>query len=130
MFFEKNRGGSLKETVLWTNPSPTISFGYTLVTLSDDFTNYKFIKITYYKDTNGGTLYSSGLYTPDAIKTFYGTPAGRGALAYTETSSLAYVRNIIYSGTDTELQFGNGLKVNAAGTAPSMLIPYQIIGLK
>ena len=40
-------GGTLKETVLWTNGSPTASFAPQDVTLSDDIDNYDFLKIEF-----------------------------------------------------------------------------------
>ena len=56
MCSQKNRGGTLKETTLWTNPSPTSNFDTQDVTLSDDYTNYDYVKFYVRTSTTNATL--------------------------------------------------------------------------
>lgn len=48
-------GGTLKETVLWTNPNPSANFNSQNVTLSEDISNYDFIKFVWQNANSGSS---------------------------------------------------------------------------
>lgn len=118
-------GGSLDETTLWTNPSPTSNFSGTTITLSDAISNYDYIKIatrdyiTASSDTQEVVYpvstfkqFSSGSDVEQAVQLFISGGAG------TETRRLIYV-------TDTSVEI-----TNASPGGQHYLVPQYISGLK
>lgn len=60
-------GGTLSETTLWTNPSPTSNFAAQTVNLSDNIKNYSYIEVEY-KMSKSSTVFSK-LLMPVSIFT-------------------------------------------------------------
>lgn len=126
-------GGTLKETVLWTNPDSTVNFAAQNVTLSDSISNYDYIKIKY-RGTPLVDYYSSAIIEVSELKKLLdGTTRGEFtvfmgvASYYQNTYSLG--RGVSYV-NDTTLHFRTGQYIGASGTSAGYAIPTQIIGLK
>lgn len=118
-------GGSLDETTLWTNPSPTSNFIGTTITLSDAISNYDYIKIATRDYITGSSdtqevvypvstfkQFSSGSDVEQAVQLFISGSVG------TETRRLMYV-------TDTSVEI-----TNASPGGQHYLVPQYISGLK
>lgn len=127
-------GGAMTETVLWTNLNPSNNFDAQTITVDDDFANYQFIKIEYYKSTSSQywQYYSSTCFDIDEFLdcqnnsqhpkvAVFGTRATATA-PYPVMVRYAYV-------TDT-----NKLYIAAGrqdgGNSNSIIIPKRIIGIK
>ena len=120
------------ETTLWTNSSPTSSFAGQTITLSEIFTNFRYLKIVGRLSTSDSTE-TVAIYPVDFVKRWnQGTPDGRGALNVAISGS-NYMRNIYIAtadiGTYIKLSFDNALKVGATTSANTNVIPTQIIGI-
>lgn len=131
MLFPMNAGGgSLQETTLWTNPSPSSNFEAQTITLSDDIDNYDFIKIKYRIKTSG-SVYSSIILTTADLKN--NIDSNDNPLLFAggrESSSVMWARKIVYV-SDTQLSFTTAYRVNASGTdAISLMVPIEVKGLK
>ena len=125
-------GGQPTETTLWTNPSPSSSFAGQTVTLSDDMTNYDYLKFTYKAVSTLDTLGEDIIPTAKFVS--YGssmTTAGpKFAIGKTGTSSDdRYIRFLTYS-SNTTIDFKTPQKAGAAQTSNNACIPVQIIGIK
>ena len=115
----KKGGGDLKETVLWTNPSPTSSFNAQTITLSDDMNNYQFLKVVSRISKTDST---ERVYEIEPSK-FYDMCI-RGTI-----SGVSWIR-IISKQSDTTVSSSTSYRVNASGTSTDNAIPVQISGLK
>ena len=126
-------GGTLKETTLWTNSSPSATFAEQTVTLSDNISNYDYIKIEWCESTSALTNKSSIMVSASEFtrnkNPYYNahdtTPAilGRGA------NNVSYLRYIAYE-SDTQVLFGHALRGNATGVDNTFTIPLNIYGVK
>lgn len=126
----KYGGGSLKETVLWTNPSPTSAFAGQSVALSKGISDFKYLCIEvqfatsstdtlrYYYDTSelSTRTYNNAVVTPSA---------GIWRTDARHTRDMYYVDNTHFGFYDNQRIAGS-----AVTTANTALIPTQIIGLK
>lgn len=119
-------GSSLKENVLWTNPSPSESFSAQNVTLSDAISNYDYIKIVFKRGYNVDDVSSTLMPVSDYKNTanesgkFSGYIGSR--VSYTQYRRYYYV-------DDTTLAFFTN--VNGQGTNyDSYSIPLYVIGIK
>ena len=132
-------GGSLKETVLWTNPSPTSSTGFApqTVTLSDNISHYKYIAIVcrWSNDAQSGFNTTRYIFVaselPNCVSdlsTFYPIPY----LGLFYNNLTYYFRPVLYV-SDTSLSIGQ-CYYTRTNTTPTVgqtaVIPIQIIGLK
>ena len=130
-------GGSLTETVLWTNASPTSAFAAQVVTLSDDMNNYTYLKFEYRHSTTNSNLYEIivpvDLYktslTPDSGNTTHYIPSmsvmNGGQYAFANI----YARVIPYK-TDTSIEISSARSLSGATLALTNVIPTRIIGMK
>lgn len=114
----KKGGGDLKETVLWTNPSPTSSFIAQTITLSDDMNNYQFLKVV-------STISKSS----DTERIYYTKPDFYDVLIRGVVSGASWVR-ILSKASDTTISITAANRLNNTGTSTDNAIPTQIIGLK
>ena len=135
----KYGGGRLKETVLWTNPNPSVATGFPTgdVTLSKNLSDYKYVKVTYgyaYNQHTGDNVFSA-MYDVELFKKTVApaTYGFSGCLNVTHRSNgNFYDRRFMYA-TDTTLNFGSCFmyKNNTAATISNIfVIPLEIIGLK
>lgn len=139
---KKGGGGSMSETVLWTNPNPTSSFASQSISLVQSLSNFEYLKfvckarntitdgstdatfmvnVEAFKKMVGGT--SSSVY--DTIYNF----AVGAALEHSGSTNYALVRRFVYT-NDTTIE---ALGTNAIGTSHAnnaYVIPLQIIGIK
>ena len=133
---EKKGSGDMSETVLWTNPTPSSTFGDSTITLSDDINNYKYLKIVWKKSTSNAE-YITTIVSVDEFKT--STNAGAGSARYAFSFCSIYYKGtgstnsgirIFYYVTDTTIKMSQALGFNGSNVDNSVDIPYQVIGLK
>lgn len=121
-------GGTLSETVLWTNPSPTASFAGQTITLSSDINNFKYLKIVCKLSTSNNTE-SSVMYAVDDFKNLIigvGSLCG-GLLGRPGGTNLA--RRLGYA-SDTSIRFMQSGGIGLDYTDNNSLIPLAIYGMK
>lgn len=130
-----SNGGTLSETVLWTNPNGySADFTGSTVALSQSMSNFKYLKF-YYTAAKAGTGQStwpevSVIYEVDVFKTFTtAVQVASGALANRWTGSNGYKFRHIYYASDTSVAFMNCMD-NAGGTSNANCIPTKICGCK
>ena len=124
---EKKGGGDLKETILWTNPSPTSSFGGVDVSLSETIENFKYVKL-YFRISTSNSTQSATIYEKDIFKAF--TSAGNGASGAISArqSNTNYFRRVAYK-SPTEITYLNTVTASG-GYDGNYLIPLKFCGLK
>lgn len=130
---KKGGGGEQKETVLWTNPSPSASFTAGYITLSDSCFNYDAIKIEYKVQTTSEKAISvispkEVFVSPDGVvyRVSMTTNIINGSSVYVRT---AY-RYPLTDTTGKSVYIESGLLINSSGTNDSYCIPVNIYGLK
>ena len=120
-------GGSMTETTLWTNSSPSASFAAQTITLSDNISNYDYIRIKYrYNNTTPTDSYAMTDVT--SLQSMTGTGTMTLALGLQHTNGINYARNCLYV-SDTELKFTLAWYGNNS-TSALVSIPGEIIGVK
>lgn len=122
-------GGSMSETTLWTNPSPTANFNAQNVTLSDDITNYDYIVI----DIRSGSddIHLKYYYTPAELVN-YTSSAMRPLIGELHTNNYYYYRSVTYN-SSTSLAIGACIRntaSSAASTNNGGILPQTIKGIK
>jgi len=127
-WFKTGGGGSLSETVLWTNPSPTSSMSPSAArTLSDDISNYKYLKI-YWRMTVNQDIQSSIMVSVEEFKKMTNT-ANTNFLGMYSKATNSFARGIYYVNDTT---FGNSNCYQAGTTTQNngYCIITKISGLK
>lgn len=126
----------MKETVLWTNASPTSAFSGQNVSLSDNVNNYKYIEIQYeiYESMN---YHMSSIYKVSELLSM-NTPASNDN--YWRTDLSAIYQNYVFTRLgylydNTHFHFDDNLWFTSSGTVQRgtnnrSIIPIKIIGLK
>lgn len=126
-------GGSLAETELWSNPSPSSDFAIQSVTLSQSMDNFTYIKMLYAYDKS--TLTNTGiviipLTSFNPIETVGYTNSCIGA----HVSSSQGIRIRTFGKVDsTTIRINSCLRATsgtAGGTFNSQCIPLKIYGMK
>jgi len=117
-------GGSLSETVLWTNPSPTTAQQSQTVTLAGNISNFDLIKITYRKSTADATELS--VYC-DITKSI--SPIMAACLIYNAANRGYYCRSVSYD-SNTSVKTSYAGRWDAGGSDQSMAIVTTICGVK
>ena len=127
---QKNRGGTeLKETVLWTNPSPTVSFGAQTVTLSQNIEDFQYIAV-YNRVSTTNTSESYVMCTVDEFKNFILTGTHTNmALGIRLSGNRSFARAVYYSNA-TQIEFANAYEMTAPSGNNAYVIPTKIVGLK
>lgn len=124
-------GGTLKETVLWTNPSPTSAFTGQTVTLSRSYTDFDSIKIIYNMSetlqTQGEIILSKDMLDKITSST---APSFRAAILMINASYSIRVRSINTTNDSTQINFSNSAPFNGAGIDNSYCVPISIIGMR
>lgn len=121
-------GGALSETTLWTNPSPTSSFASQNVSLSDNISNYDFIKIQFRVSTSVSNSASIIVSKEDLLTMTNATNTPKFALGAIE-SSVTHTRAGYYV-SDTSINIGNTYRTNSTTTYNAVCIPTEVIGMK
>ena len=120
-------GGTMTETTLWTNASPTTAFNEQDITISDDMNNYDYLKITVnYNNTSSTTLMDFYVKVAD-FKTMTGAGHFSFPAGLIHTNSVFYFRPFTYT-SDTKVHAG--LTRYGSSTSGAALIPVEIKGLK
>jgi hypothetical protein len=129
-WFETGGGGALSETVLWTNPSPTSNQSTATVSLNDNISNYKYIKI-YWKNIASGSIMGNLIVDINEFMNWIGSANHCLGFPgyYTSSNSTFYFRPVYYA-TDTTVSIGGCRQYGATGLQPSRCIITQISGLK
>lgn len=123
----------MKETVLWTNPSPSANFSAQSVTLSDDYSKYEYIGV-YSKASPTDTRVYFNLYkkedvdktTATAGSTAYG---GLGSVIQSGNYKQSYFRSF-YKTSDTTFYFNDGVYGGDGTNSPRYGIPTKIVGCR
>lgn len=127
---KKKGGGNPKETVLWTNSSPTTSQAAVTLNLSESIENFDYIKI---KARNSTTNTSSDevLYPIEYVKKSSRTANNPAMIIGFFDSSLSYffVRRIYYS-SNTALTTTAAYTTGGSGTFNNYSIVTEISGVK
>lgn len=146
---ESGGGGGVitSKTPLWNNPSPNESFSAQDVQLSQPFTNFALIGVTYKTQVNEVETYDVIMFSSDFLKTHRVKPAGAGTqwntanLSFmdvygTASTSTTYARTIRRANNTDEVsvKITNCGKVvtsdSATGsTVNTRCIPVQIFGV-
>lgn len=118
-------------TTLWTNSSPTSSFATQTITLSDEISDYDFIKIVWAISTSETSQYQGVYFIPADTFANYLQAKNRsvGNLGMSNTSDYAYTRNVFYA-SDTSIKFGNCYRVGTTTQANTICIPISVIGCR
>ena len=121
-----SNGGSLSETVLWTNSSQSTSVGQQTVTLSDDMNNYDYIDVTFnYSRTNTNQAGRVRV----AVSDLKNTGVNKGIVGFgIMTSSYRYNRSFNYS-SDTKIVISTCTRSDGTTTTENA-IPRAIYGIK
>ena len=133
MFFRSNSGNEIEKT-LWTNPNPTAAFSAQNVTLSDNYTNYKALRI-YYRYSGSDSTEMSVIYKKEDINNWYdGTSSSGispvGGLTYRYNTN-TYTRIVRRTGpaVKNELYITHAYALGTSGTGTSYGIPTKITGI-
>lgn len=128
-------GGGQTETTLWTNSAPTSNFNTQDVPLSDDYTNYKSIRIYYRYSTTDSTEtyieYDKSIIdgwvtkgtTPPAF-----APLGSIAFMYGGNQFVRPIRRGANGATNTFYVY-IAYRMNTSGNTQSYGIPTKITGI-
>lgn len=126
-------GGSLTETILWTNGSPSSDF--TAGTFSLDtgkkFSDYDYIKFIWYNSKSDRSVENETIIPFSAFQRMDNgtTIVPFIALGYRASSTSRMVRMVMYE-SDTSIYFSATSYWNSTGSSNGNVIPYKIIGLK
>lgn len=146
---ESGGGGGIitSKTPLWNNPSPNASFSSQDIELSQPFTNFALIGVTFKTQVNEVETYDVVMYSSDFLKTHRARPAGAGTnwnttnlsmmdVYGTTATSSSYVRGIRRANDTDEvtIKIGNCGKyvTSESGTGSTVntrCIPVQIFGV-
>ena len=124
-------GGTLTETVLWTNPSPSSSFSNQTVTLSESYTNYKYVGVKYATGTGSSAPEATMiLSTEDAAKTdSSGSNNGLKGSIGSRYQSNVYARIIGFM-SNTSVEITAARQQGSTNSNNALIIPKTIIGIK
>ena len=118
----------MKETVLWTNPSPTSIFNAQTVSLSDSKMNYDFIKIYWrLSTTNASESFIMVDPTTIPLDLTVGLPM---AISARLTNNGSVSGRIIVSNTDTSMLIAASILRNSTQGDNTTAIPTKITGCK
>lgn len=131
----------VSEVLLWENLTPTVGFDNQTITLTDDYTNYDYLRFCFLGYNNGIILSDvyHVEYTKEDIDKWYRegqTVAGStiqyvcGAIACFYNSK-AYARHFRKGATgNNTIYMPRVYQLNGTGTSTTLMLPYQIIGVK
>lgn len=118
--------GAPTETTLWTNSAPSTAFLTTTVTLSDDITNYDYIKVV----GNSSTSDTKKTYAMISVDDFLLTASTvQPIIIQGDVSTTRGARSVQYA-TNTTVLIDDAYAVGGSGKNNGAAIPVQIIGIK
>lgn len=123
-------GGSLKETVLWTNSAPTSAFTGQNVNLSQDIDNFKYISIKYRASTSSTSTEISFMVSSADLKKSVSQENNIMLFFGARLSGTTFYSRMVRYNSDTQIEITNAYILNGSGSNNSASIPLQIIGLK
>ena len=130
---KKKGGGTLKETTLWTNPSPSSAFAAQTVTLSQDFTTFDYVRIYWMQGSANTTdVFYIDIPSDVMVESFIqsGNPKPFISLcAWRDDTNYSMARRVFYS-SNTKIQFTTAILMNGTGTNNALIIPTKISGIK
>ena len=130
----KKGGGSGKytETSLWTNQSPSSAFAAQTVSLSDNLSKYKYVKVKFKFETSstsdnamGSFIVSVDEFKKATYNSYNNIPT---YMVGTANTSYHFSRYFEYV-NDTSIYFSPAYTVNNANSNNSRSIPLEILGL-
>lgn len=130
-------GGTLSETTLWTNPSPSSSFDTQTITLSQSVDNFKYLKIKA-KPINSSSTESDFLFDITTYKATSTTAANNTfnflTVAATRVSAGLFVRTFAHS-SSTQMYIGKSTKItgessSSGSTNNNLNVFTKVIGMK
>ena len=123
-----NGGGSLRETTLWENSSPTSDYNNSPINLLQSIDNFDYIKIVckYSKQISTDT---SVIFEKNIFKTFANAATSPIGIVSYRVSSTAYARRFYYI-SDTSIGVLACGGVGSTASSTDTVIPYKIIGMK
>ena len=123
-------GGTLRETVLWTNPSPTSNFASQTVNLDESYANYKYVGVKYATGTGADApMATMILSTEDAAKTnVSGSNNGLKGAIGSRYQNNVYARIIGFM-SDTTVEFSAARIQSGTNSNNALIIPKTIIGI-
>ena len=121
-------GGGSAETTLWTNSNPDTAFGANqTITLSDNISNYDYIKI-YYRSSTTSSNYTSVIIPTDA---FYSKATENPVFSiggiYLYGGTPTPMARYVYYVSDTSINIVNSANQAATG---NIGIPINVYGIK
>ena len=123
---------SHRETVLWTNPSPTSDFTSQSVAISDDINNYDYVKITFKSNKSTDKSNAVIIEVSDFKKTSKSLSTNEPTInigGWEATNGYNYARRVAYD-NDRSVFFAFCFSLYKEAQANNMGIPLQIIGIK
>ena len=127
MYSQKKWGGKLKETVLWTNSSPTSAYATGNITLPQAITKFDYIKLKCRATTSNFTETES--IQPIA---YLGTDTDYTSylMCSMNISNLGWIRHVTKGTSDSQVVIHKCYQIAGTGESTNYLIPLEIIGLK
>ena len=126
-----------KETVLWTNPDPTSDFETQTITLSDDMTNYDFLRIEgkAHKNDTVDTLevyaVPTYLFTCSLSKSNLAGGCALGSSSGSGSTGARHARAMnASSSTPTKMTFGAQYSLATTTSNNAWEIPTRVVGIK
>lgn len=125
-------------TRLWTNASPTSSFGAQTINLSEAASNYDAVRIVYAYNTGSGVTADNWEGQTDAVSQMYELGSAtldqqsggylNMAIAFGQTNS--YARRSWFENNYTGIRFATCYRLNASGNSNGNCIPILVDGVK
>ena len=124
MAWFKTGKGELRETVLWTNSSPSSSFSGKTVSLDQSYTEFDYIRFYYRGSTSNSEVRSSMV----AVSDFTGKTFVIGGNFGFDNSKCRGT----YNKGDSQIFFSNSYELRTAAqtSSGSYIIPTKITGVK
>ena len=128
----RKNGGSMSETVLWTNSSPTSNFAAQTVNLSDDITKFDYIRVYFYSSKTSHTEASVLMLVSDFVNLGTGLNKPRFSIANAnnEISGTGNALRILRYISNTSLNFTEAYEAARESSSTTQVIPTKISGLK
>ena len=125
-------------TRLWTNASPTSSFGAQTINLSEAANTYDAVRIVFAYNTGSGVTADNWEGEPDAVSQMYEFGSAtldqqsggylNMAIAFGQTNS--YARRSWFENNYTGIRFATCYRLNASGNSNGNCIPILVDGVK
>lgn len=128
----RKKGKKTKETVLWTNPSPTSNFAEQNIDLNSTVLGYDYIKIRYRQSAANAAEYSLIVPLAEYRASWESNTGNARAIvifAVATTTNQVYSRRVFYRNV-TSAKITDAILNGTTTLGNNLAIPLQIIGLK